>query len=188
PRPGRVPLSFAQARLWFLEQFHGRGTAYNLPFAWRLRGRLDARALADALGDVVARHESLRTVFRVEDGEPFQHIIPAGQADVPLTVTAAAPGDLAGLVGAAARHEFDLAAELPVRAWLFAVAEDEHVLVLLMHHIAGDGWSVQVLMSDLAAAYAARCEGRAPGWPGLPVQYADYALWQRDLLGGDGGV
>jgi amino acid adenylation domain-containing protein len=194
PRPERVPLSFAQQRLWFLEQFHGPGTAYNLPFAWRLRGRLDTGALVAALGDVAARHESLRTVFGVEDGQPYQHIIPAGEATVPITITTARSDELAGLVAAAARHEFDLAAELPVRAWLFTLAEQEeeqdqeHVLVLLCHHIAGDGWSVQVLMADLAVAYAARLAGRAPGWPDMPVQYADYTLWQRELLGGAGGA
>ena len=186
-RPERLPLSFAQQRLWFLEQFHGPGTAYNLPSAWRLRGRLDTDALVAAVGDVVARHESLRTVFAVADGQPYQQVIPAGQAVVPVTVATARPGELAGLVADAARHEFDLAAELPVRAWLFTLAEQEqeHVLVLLCHHIASDGWSVQVLMADLAVAYAARREGRAPGWPDLPVQYADYTLWQRKLLGGD---
>ncbi len=187
PRPGRLPLSFAQQRLWFLEQFHGPGTAYNLPFAWRLRGRLDTAALVAALGDVAGRHESLRTVFPVTGGQPGQQVIPAGQATVPVTVAAAGRGELAGLVAAAAAHEFDLAAELPVRAWLFELGPAEHVLVLLCHHIASDGWSMQVLMADLAAAYAARRDGRAPDWPDLPVQYADYALWQRDLLGADGG-
>jgi len=191
PRPERLPLSFAQQRLWFLEQFHGPGTAYNLPFAWRLRGQVDAGALAAALRDVVARHESLRTVFAIEDGEPYQHIIPAGEADVPVTVATASHADLGGLIEAAARHEFDLATELPVRAWLFSLADDEHVLVLLCHHIASDGWSMQVLMADLGTAYAARRDGRQPDWPDLPVQYADYALWQRELLGrdaADGGV
>jgi len=184
-RPGRLPLSFAQQRLWFLEQFHGPGTAYNLPFAWRLRGRLDAGTLVAALGDVVGRHESLRTVFTVENGEPYQRIIPAGQVRVPVTVAAASHADLGGLVEAAARYEFDLAAELPVRAWLFGLADEEHVLVLVCHHIASDGWSMQVLMADLGTAYAARRDGRAPDWRDLPVQYADYALWQRELLGGD---
>src|SRR6185437_2335390 len=155
-RPERVPLSFAQARLWFLEQFHGRGTAYNLPFAWRLTGPLDTAALGQALNDVAGRHESLRTVFPSDGGRPYQRVIPAGQAAVPLTLTAAGPGELAGLVEAAARHEFDLAAELPVRASLFALTEQEHVLLLLTHHIASDGWSVQVLLSDLATAYQAR--------------------------------
>jgi amino acid adenylation domain-containing protein len=185
PRPARLPLSFAQQRLWFLEQLHGPGTAYNLPFAWRLTGELDTEALMAALGEVAARHESLRTVFGAEDGEPYQHVIPAGQAKVPVTVTAATAGELAGLLEAAARHQFDLATEMPVRAWLFTLADEEHVLVLLCHHIASDGWSEQVLMADLATAYAARREGRAPDWPDLPVQYADYTLWQRDLLGGD---
>ena len=191
PRPERLPLSFAQQRLWFLEQFHGPGTAYNLPFAWRLYGRVDALALAAALGDVAARHESLRTVFTAENGEPYQRIIPAGEAEVPVTVAAASHADLGGLIEAAARHEFDLATELPVRAWLFSLADDEHVLVLVCHHIASDGWSMQVLMTDLGTAYATRRDGRAPDWPDLPVQYADYALWQRDLLGrdaADGGV
>jgi amino acid adenylation domain-containing protein len=185
-RPERLPLSFAQQRLWFLEQFHGPGPAYNLPFAWRLAGELDAVALAAALNDVAGRHESLRTVFVTDDGQPYQQVIPAEEAVVPVTITAARADDLAGLIDAAARHEFDLASELPIRASLFTLGEQEHVLLLLCHHIASDGWSVQVLMSDLALAYAARRDGRAPGWAPLPVQYADYTLWQRDLLGAEG--
>src|SRR6202011_4372672 len=125
PRPERLPLSFAQQRLWFLEQFHGPGTAYNLPFAWRLHGPLDAAALVAAVGDVVARHESLRTVFAVADGQPYQHVIEAGRAVVPVTVTAAGRDEVAALVAAAAAHEFDLASELPVRAWLFTLAEQD---------------------------------------------------------------
>src|ERR1022692_796815 len=184
PRPERLPLSFAQQRLWFLEQFQGPGTAYNLPFAWRLEGQLDTSALTAALSDVAGRHESLRTIFTVDDGgQPYQHIIPAGEATVPVTVTTAGSGELAGLINAAARHEFDLARELPVRASLFTLAEQEHVLLLLCHHIASDGWSMDILMADLAVAYQARRDGRAPEWAPLPVQYADYALWQRDLLG-----
>src|SRR5580693_4298781 len=185
PRPERLPLSFAQQRLWFLDQFHGPDTAYNLPYAWRLTGGLDAGALRAALGDVIGRHESLRTIFAAEDGQPYQRVIPAGEVTVPLTIATATPGELPGLVEAAAWHEFDLASELPVRVSVFTVSPDEHVLVLVCHHIASDGWSMQVLMADLAAAYGARRDSRAPDWPGLPVQYADYALWQRDLLGHD---
>src|SRR6202453_2827920 len=182
-RPERVPLSFAQQRLWFLEQFHGPGTAYNLPLALRLRGQLDAGALTAALNDVAERHEALRTVFAVEGGQPYQRVIQAEEAGVPVIVQAAGQGEVTGLVDAAVRYEFDLAAELPLRAWVFAVAADEHVLVLLCHHIASDGWSVRVLMRALAAASAPRRDGRAPDWAPLPVQYADYTLWQRDLLG-----
>ncbi|MGD0067772.1 MAG: amino acid adenylation domain-containing protein, partial [Streptosporangiaceae bacterium] len=195
PRPERLPLSFSQQRMWFLEQFYGPSTVHNLPLAWRLSGRLDTAALAGALGDVVARHESLRTTFAIADGQPYQHIIAAEQAreqvTAAFTVTAAGRGELGGLVAAAAGYVFDLAAELPFRASLITLSSQEHVLVLLCHHIATDGWSLGLLLSDLAAAYQARYEGRAPGWAPLPVQYADYALWQRDLLGGadgDGGV
>ncbi|HXL88069.1 MAG TPA: amino acid adenylation domain-containing protein, partial [Streptosporangiaceae bacterium] len=184
-RPERLPLSFAQQRLWFLGQLDGPGTAYNLPHAWRLEGQLDTAALTAALGDVAARHESLRTVFTVIDGEPYQQVIDAGQAQVPVTVTAALPGEVTGLVDAAAGHVFDLAIELPVRAWIFTLTEHEHLLMLLTHHIASDGWSTQVLMNDLATAYTARLNGHGPGWADLPVQYADYTLWQRDLLGSD---
>ena len=119
PRPERLPLSFAQQRLWFLEQFHGPGTAYNLPFAWRLTGSSTRAALTAALNDVRARHEALRTVFNVDDGEPYQHHRRRG-GHVPVTVAAARAG-IGRAVDAAARHEFDLAAELPVRAWLFTV-------------------------------------------------------------------
>src|SRR6202044_1452495 len=194
-RPERLPLSFAQQRLWFLEQFYGPNTVHNLPLAWRLTGELDIAALAGALGDVVDRHEPLRTTFPVADGQPYQHIIPAGQARAQVaagfTVTTAGRDELAGLVAAAAGHVFDLAAELPFRASLIILPMEEHgqghaqahVLVLLCHHPAADGWSLQLLLSALAEAYRARREGRAPGWVPLPVRYADYALWQRDLLG-----
>ena len=184
-RPERLPLSFAQQRQWFLEQFHGPGTAYNLPFAWRLHGPLDTAALTAALGDVVERHESLRTLVAVAGEQAYQRVMPAGQVAVSVTMTTAAPDELAGLVETAARHEFDLTAELPIRAWLFTLTDQEHVLVLLCHHIASDGWSTQILMADLAAAYTARRDQHPPDWPDLPVQYADYALWQRDLLGRD---
>jgi nonribosomal peptide synthetase DhbF len=188
PRPDRLPLSFAQQRLWFQAQLHGPSPAHNISFAWRLRGRLDSAALMTAVRDVVRRHESLRTVFPVENGQPYQRVIDAAAAMPRITAATARPSDLPKLLARAARHAFDLASDLPVRAWLYSLAAQQHVLVLVTHHIASDGWSMDVLMQDLARAYQARCAGRAPDWPDwpdLPVQYADYALWQRELLGSD---
>ncbi|MEU8068968.1 amino acid adenylation domain-containing protein [Micromonospora sp. NPDC049151] len=188
-RPARLPLSFAQQRLWFLAQVEGPSTTYNVPFAWRLRGRVDTAALTAALGDVVRRHETLRTVFPAVDGQPYQRVVPAALAVPEVTVVPAQEDELPALTGRAAQHVFDLAGELPVRAWVFVLGPDECVLVLLTHHIASDGWSLGVLLADLGQAYEARLAGHAPEWTELPVQYADYTLWQRGLLGAgqDGG-
>ncbi|MEN3586758.1 condensation domain-containing protein, partial [Streptomyces sp. ZYX-F-203] len=128
-----------------------------------------------------ARHEALRTRYPTVDGEPRQHI--CDDVRVPFEAVPVTAGELAGLLAGTATHAFDLAAELPFRATLFELSGEECVLVLVLHHIAGDGWSMAPLARDLGTAYAARCEGRAPDWQPLPVQYADYALWQRRLLG-----
>ncbi|USQ86896.1 non-ribosomal peptide synthase/polyketide synthase [Streptomyces phaeoluteigriseus] len=182
-RPEPLPLSFAQRRLWFLQQMEGAGATYHMPLALRLRGSLDRTALARALADAVARHESLRTVFPQTAGVPRQRILPAGPLSVPLTVTGATETELPALLTAAARRDFDLASELPIRAHLFTLSADDQVLLLALHHIAADGWSLRPLSRDLATAYAARLRGGEPAWAPLPVQYADYTLWQRDLLG-----
>ncbi|MEV7022091.1 amino acid adenylation domain-containing protein [Kitasatospora sp. NPDC093558] len=178
-----MPLSFAQRRLWFLRQLEGVGSVYNMPLAWRLVGELDRAALHAALGDVVARHESLRTVYVQVDGVPYQEVLDAATAPPQLPVTRADETGLTELLTGAAARGFDLAAEPPLRAELFELSADEHVLLLVMHHIAGDGWSMGPLARDLATAYAARCRGEEPLWAPLPVQYADYTLWQHRLLG-----
>jgi hypothetical protein len=140
-RPAKLPLSSAQQRLWFLDQMEGPSPTYNVPVAVRLGGVLDAGALALALADVVVRHEALRTVFQVADGVPYQLVLPAGQVEVPLPVIAAAGQSLDGLLAEHGARPFDLAGDLPVRAVLLELAAREHVLVLVMHHIASDGWS-----------------------------------------------
>ncbi|MCH0573497.1 AMP-binding protein, partial [Streptomyces sp. MUM 136J] len=184
-RPTVVPLSFAQRRMWFLNRFEGASASlYNMPVVLRLDGVPDQGALEAALGDVVGRHESLRTVFpEGADGVPFQEIRPAGAGLVSVEVLPATEESLAGLVAEFSSRGFDLTCELPLRLALFKLAEDSHVLVMVLHHIAGDGWSMAPLARDVATAYEARVAGGVPGWEPLSVQYADYALWQRELLG-----
>ena len=191
-RPEVVPLSFAQSRLWFIDQFQGPSPIYNLAVALRLSGHLDADALGAALADVVDRQESLRTLFPAVEGIPRQLVVPAEQADFGWQVVDAtgwSESRLTEAIGGEANHPFDLATEIPLRARLFRVADDEHVLVAVVHHIAADGWSITPLVNDLGVAYASRCAGRAPGWADLAVQYVDYTLWQRAQLGdlGDSG-
>ena len=185
-RPAVVPLSFAQNRLWFIDQLAGPSPVYNITMALRLGGHLDAEALGAALADVVGRHESLRTLFVAPVGIPQQLVVPVERADFGWRVIDAwgwPESRLGEAIDAAARHAFDLATQIPFRARLFRVAEDEHVLVAVAHHIAADGSSITPLARDLGLAYASRCVGQVPGWAPLPVQYVDYTLWQRDHFG-----
>ncbi|WP_338781635.1 amino acid adenylation domain-containing protein [Streptomyces sp. DG1A-41] len=184
-RPERIPLSSAQQRLWFLGRFEGRSHTYNVPTALRLSGAVDRGALAAALADLVTRHETLRTVFAEDAQGPYQTVLDPESARPDLTVLDTTADELAGALEEQARYAFDIGAEPPLRAVLFAVGPDEHVLLLLVHHIATDGWSMPLLVRDLTAAYTARCRGEAPAWSPLPAQYADYTLWQRDLLGSE---
>ncbi|MFE3907962.1 condensation domain-containing protein, partial [Streptomyces sp. NPDC059153] len=184
-RPERVPLSFGQERLWFLHGLEGPSATYNVPMAVRLGGVLDRGALRAALGDVVARHESLRTVYGQDGGGAYQVVLEAG-VEVPWREEGVSVGDLAGRLSAEAATAVDLSCELPLRAVLFALSDEEHVLSVVCHHIATDGWSLRPLVRDLTAAYEARLRGGAPVWGALSVQYADYALWQRAYLGSEG--
>ncbi|GAA0603000.1 hypothetical protein GCM10010174_19080 [Kutzneria viridogrisea] len=182
-RPQRVPLSYAQRRLWFLNRLEGPSATYNLPLVLRLSGSVDASALAAALRDVVCRHESLRTVFPDSSADPHQIILSPAEAQPRFDTVELSAAELDGAIAEAAQYRFDLAAELPIRAWLFTVSPTEHAVVLLMHHIASDGWSMTPLSQDLAHAYTARCRGEEPVFAPLPVQYADYTLWQHEVLG-----
>ncbi|MFG3426536.1 amino acid adenylation domain-containing protein [Streptomyces californicus] len=179
----RVPLSPAQERLWFLHQLDPRAAAYHMAFTVQLTGNLDRDALRSALGDVLTRHESLRTVVESGDGRPRQRVLTPGDARPGLPVVEAEEADLGRVLREAAAEPFDLNRDVPLRPVLFRSAADRHTLLVTVHHIAADGWSMGPLAQDLAGAYAARTAGRAPSWTPLPVQYADYTLWQRDLLG-----
>ena len=185
-RPAVIPLSFAQNRLWILDQLHGPSPVYNLAVALRLRGDLDAHSLHVALADVVGRHESLRTVFSAAQGSPRQVVIASEQADFGWQVvdaTAWSARDVERAVEETALQCFDLASEIPLRSKLFRIGDDDHVWVAVVHHIAADGWSITPLVADLGVAYASRCAGRTPDWADLDVQYVDYTLWQRAQFG-----
>ncbi|MGW2277178.1 amino acid adenylation domain-containing protein [Streptomyces sp. NPDC001770] len=182
-RPATLPLSYAQQRLWFLHRLEGPSATYNIPFAVRLDGPLDTEALRHALRDVVTRHASLRTVFPERDGGPCQHITDPGDLRLPLVVEAVDEEKLADRVRACATEPIDIEHRLPIRATLLRIADEAHVLALVIHHIAADGSSLAPFARDLSAAYRARLRAEAPAWTELRVDYADHALWQRRLLG-----
>jgi len=183
-----LPLSFAQERLWFLDRLEPGTATYNVVREMRLRGPLDAAALAAALAEIVRRHEPLRTRFESVDGEPVQIVLPF--TDLPLTVAdlstlPEAGREAARLAALEGRRPFDLRRGPLLRARLLRLASEEHVLLLGVHHIAFDGWSMDVLRRELGALYAAFAAGRPSPLPPLPVRYADYAVWQRQWLRGE---
>ncbi|WP_127917303.1 non-ribosomal peptide synthase/polyketide synthase [Prescottella agglutinans] len=190
PRPARIPLSPAQSRMWFLNRFDPGSPAYNVAVALRMTGALDREALASAVADILDRHESLRTVYPDSVDGPHQRILPTGEALDELALDELGLGepvgtDLADRIREAVSSGFDVTAELPIEVTLLRENADSHVLVVVVHHISIDGWSMDVLAADLVQAYSARVRGEAPAWEPLSVQYADYALWKRRVLGAE---
>ncbi|HEV2148396.1 MAG TPA: amino acid adenylation domain-containing protein, partial [Longimicrobiaceae bacterium] len=189
-RTAPLPLSFAQQRLWFLEQMGGLGNAYHIPWRLRLRGELDRAALRQALDRIVARHEALRTSFSVAGGEPVQRITPSEESRFPLAEHdlrgAAEPEEeLRRLLSQEWSTLFDLERGPLIRGCLVRLGEEEHALQVIMHHVVADGWSMGVFTRELSALYAAFRSGEADPLPELPVQYADYAVWQRRWVEGE---
>ncbi|MFI9506267.1 amino acid adenylation domain-containing protein [Nocardia sp. NPDC052566] len=180
-RPERVPLSYSQLALWFQRKLEGPSAIGNIPFAVRLHGALDVDALTAAIGDVVARHEALRTVFPESDGVPYQSVRAAGPLDVPVTVLDD-PERLRTELAEAGRHCFALDGELLIRPRIFVLDSKTHVLSLLVHHLVADHWSFRTIIDDLTTAYRSRAAAAAPDWSPLEVQYADFALWQHDVV------
>ncbi|MFE7802167.1 amino acid adenylation domain-containing protein, partial [Nocardia sp. NPDC057440] len=186
PRPELVPLAPAQQRMWFFNQYDTSSGAYNVPIAIRLRGELSVDALRSAVVDVLRRHESLRTRYPDHDGMLIQLIEPADEVEPELALVSVPPSQLDAAVTEFVTEGFDVSTRAPVRARLFRAAgseEPEYVLAVVVHHIAADGFSMSPLARDVTAAYTTRIRGELPSWTPLPVQYADYALWQRATLG-----
>ncbi|MEN3359374.1 MAG: hypothetical protein V7637_3356, partial [Mycobacteriales bacterium] len=189
PRDRALPLSFAQQRLWFLHEFDPDTDEYVTPIAVTLHGELDVPALRAALTALVARHESMRTTFDSTDGHASQRVHPAVPVQLPvLDLTGLAPADRERVLGTVVAEEssqpFDLQQGPLFRPLLAELGPDEHALLLIMHHIVTDGWSTGLLLADLSALYAAERGGVPAELPPLPVQYADYAVWQRERLSG----
>ncbi|MFF0491443.1 amino acid adenylation domain-containing protein [Nocardia sp. NPDC004068] len=185
PRTDRVPLSLAQQRMWVINQLDPDSPSYNIPLAIRLSGALDVPALRQAIADVVERHEVLRTRYPASGpgGLPYQEILPAADA-LPEGLTVETTDDPIGRVTELMSTGFDVTQQVPVRALLLR-GGDEYLLALVVHHIAGDGASMAPLARDLVTAYLARSQGNEPGWAPLEVQYADFAIWQRTVIGSD---
>lgn len=189
-RDGPLLTSFSQRRLWFLDQLVSGSGSYNLPVGVRLEGELDVAVLQRSLGEIVCRHEVLRTTFQVADGEPLQVIARRLSVPVPMTDLSGMPKNqhqakVRRLAAEEAQRPFDLAIGPLLRARLLRLAEREYVLLFTLHHIISDGWSMGVLVHEWAVLYEAFLQGRSSLLPDLPIQYADYAMWQRGWLQGE---
>ena len=190
PRDTILPLSFAQQRLWFLAQLEPESAAYNMAFARHMEGPLDREALSRSLKEMVRRHAVLRTTFAMRDGEPVQVLQPPDSFVLTVEdLRALAEDERAGALGRRMDEEgmrpFDLERDMPLRAALLRLADEEHVLLLTVHHIASDGWSMGIVWRELGALYAAYVQGQPATLAELPVQYGDFAVWQRGWLQGE---
>ncbi|HEY2737869.1 MAG TPA: condensation domain-containing protein, partial [Thermoanaerobaculia bacterium] len=193
PREGDLPLSFAQQRLWFIAQLEPGSPLYNMPAALRVEGPLRVEVLRLTLGEIVRRHEALRTVFGIREGAPVQVVQPAAPFELPVVDLSGLPESrhetaASALAGEEAGRPFDLGdpkGDPLLRGLLLRLAQDDYVLALTMHHIASDGWSTGILVREVAALYTVFAAGRPSPLPELPVQYADFALWQRSWLQGE---
>ncbi len=186
----RAPLSFGQRRLWFLEQIEGDLAAYNMPYAWEVRGRLDTEALRQAIEAILRRHEPLRTTIQLDRGEPFQRVETVERWDLPIVdLSELQPDEKVAYVDARAIENvdvpFSLDKDLMLRALLLRLADDHHVLLVKIHHIASDGWSMRLFRRELGSLYHAFSRGEPPRVPSLPITYADFAAWQRERLDGE---
>jgi amino acid adenylation domain-containing protein len=189
PRDGNLPLSFAQQRLWFIDQLDPGNSVYNFPVALRLKGSLNLAALEQSLNEIVRRHETLRTTFSMVDGQPAQVIASSLTITLPIVDLTELPEveretEVQRLVVEEARRPFDLARGPLLRASVLKLADGEQVGLLTMHHIVSDGWSAGILIREMAALYQAYCAGSPSPLPELPIQYADFAHWQREWLQG----
>lgn len=186
-RSGPAPLSSAQQRLWFIDRLEGGSTTYHIPMSMRLQGELDIHALQAALDGVMRRHEALRTVFVAIKGQPMQQVLPDARCDVRRVDLQSRAGVDEATVTEELRSElatpFDLSVGPLIRAKLLRLSADDHILLITMHHIVSDGWSLGVLRQELAALYAATRMGAADPLPPLPIQYPDYAIWQQQCQG-----
>jgi amino acid adenylation domain-containing protein len=193
PREGPPPLSFAQQRLWFLTRFEEAAPAYTGPTALRMRGALNVDAVRLAIESVIRRHEVLRSTYPCPDGIPVQTVAPEGAIELPVVdlqnlAEAARESRVQQIAVQEAFHLFDLAVDWPVRALLLRLAPEDHVLVLTVHHIAFDGWTKSIFFRELSVFYKAIVTNSPPDLPDLPIQYADYAAWQKGFLEGEAGA
>ncbi len=187
-REEALPLSFAQERLWLLDQMQPESALYNIPLALEIDGRLAVPALAGSLREIVSRHEALRTVFAAH--EPLQRVRPATPVELPVIDLAGLPGAArdavaSALAGEEAVRPFDLQRGPLLRATLLALGSESHILLATMHHIASDGWSLDILVREMTSCYRALVLGEQPALPALPIQYPDFAQWQREHLSGE---